>query len=108
MAMQMLRYLREGEAKRLRSNESTAARARAMACDEERRLLDEFGVAVHELLTLHEVQFAAIVQGDTDSDRFDLLIHMANEKKLQAKYAYIRHVESHGCAIFNAIDKIGT
>jgi hypothetical protein len=92
----------------LGSNDSTAARARAVACGEERRLLDEFGIAVHELLMLHEVQFAAIVQGDTDSDRFDLLIHMANEKKLHAKYAYIRHVESHGCAIFDATNETGT
>jgi hypothetical protein len=72
--------------------------AGAVICEEHRRLLDEFGEAVEELLLLHEHQFLAIVQGDTESHRFDLLIHMANEKKLLAKYAYIRHVESHGCS----------
>ena len=71
-----------------------------MGCDEHRRLLDEFGAAVGELLRLHEVQFAAITQGDTDSGGFDLSIRMANEKKQTAKYAYMRHVESHGCASF--------
>ena len=88
----------------MRSNESAAART-CVGCDEHRRLLDDFGAAVQELLTLHEVQFAAIVQGDTDSSRFDLLIHMANEKKHSAKYAYIRHVESHGCASFDVTNE---
>jgi len=59
--------------------------------------LDGFGIAVHELLSLHEQQFAAIVNGESDSERFDLLIHMANEKKQAAKYAYLHHVETHGC-----------
>ena len=66
-------------------------------CEEGRRLLDGFGIAVHELLSLHEQQFAAIVNGESDSERFDLLIHMANEKKQAAKYAYLHHVETHGC-----------
>lgn len=72
--------------------------ARHAGCEEYRRLLDEFGAAVQELLLLHEHQFLAIVQGDPDCNRFDLLIHMANERKQQAKYACIRHVETHGCS----------
>ena len=71
-------------------------------CEEHRLLLDDFGAAVHELLRLHQDQFAAIVQGDEDSSRFDLLIHLANERKQQAKYAYLEHVESHGCASLDA------
>ena len=67
-------------------------------CEEHNRLLDEFGAAVQDLLSLHEQQFLAIVNDDTDCTRFDLLIHMANEKKQQAKYAYMRHVEAHGCS----------
>lgn len=78
------------------------------SCVENRTLLDEFGAAVHDLLKLHEDQFQAIIQGDSDSSRFDLLIHMANEKKQLAKYAYIRHVESHGCATYHAIDQTRT
>ena len=46
---------------------------------------------------LHEHQFIAVVEGDIDSTRFDLLIHMANEKKRDAKYALMRHIEEHGC-----------
>lgn len=79
-----------------------------VGCVENRKLLDEFGAAVHDLLKLHEDQFQAIIQGDTDSNRFDLLIHMANEKKQLAKYAYLRHVESHGCATYHAFDQTRT
>jgi hypothetical protein len=67
-------------------------------CEEHNRLLDEFGVAVRELLSLHEQQFLAIVEGDAECSRFDLLIHMANEQKQLTKYAYLRHVEAHGCS----------
>jgi hypothetical protein len=67
-------------------------------CKEHHRLLDNFGAAVRELLDIHEQQYQAIVEGDNDCSRFDVLIHMANEKKQQAKYAYLRHVEAHGCS----------
>jgi hypothetical protein len=70
----------------------------AAVCQEHNRLLDEFGAAVRDLLLLHEQQFLAIVDGDSECSRFDVLIHMANEKKQLAKYAYIRHVEAHGCS----------
>jgi hypothetical protein len=81
---------------------------RSAGCKEYRRLLDEFGEAVQEVLLLHEQQFLAVIQGDSECNRFDLLIHMANERKQQAKYAYLRHVESHGCANFDAFDKSRT
>jgi hypothetical protein len=71
---------------------------RTSGCQEHDTLLDAFGAAVQEVLILHEHQFLAIVDGDNECNRFDLLIHMANEKKQAAKYAYIRHVESHGCS----------
>jgi tRNA splicing endonuclease len=66
-------------------------------CAENRRLTEEFGQAVQELILLHEQQFIAVVEGDHESTRFDLLIHMANEKKREAKYALMRHMEEHGC-----------
>jgi hypothetical protein len=67
-------------------------------CEDGRRLLDLFGLAVQELLLLHEQQFLAVVEGDANANRFDLLIHSANEKKQNAKYAYMRHIEEHGCS----------
>ncbi len=75
-----------------------AIRSDKHGCEEHKRLLDEFGETVQELLRLHEQQFQAIVEGDSESYRFDVLIHMANEKKQTAKYAYLRHVEAHGCS----------
>ena len=67
-------------------------------CGVARRLLDGFGEAVQELVQLHEHQFLAIIDGDSDCSRFDSLIHMANERKYKAKYAYLQHLETHGCS----------
>jgi hypothetical protein len=66
-------------------------------CVEKRRLLEEFTEAVHEMMTLQQQQVTATLSGDSDFSRFDLLLHLAAEKKQQAKYAYIQHVEQHGC-----------
>jgi chemotaxis family two-component system response regulator Rcp1 len=84
------------------------ARSRTMVCVEHSRLLDVFGAAVQDLLHLHEQQFSAIVEGDTECNRFDLLIHMANEQKQAAKYAFLRHVESHGCSNTDAVNQTRT
>ena len=74
-------------------------------CEEGRRLLDAFGDRVHELMLIHQQQFLAITSGDPECDRFDLLIHMANEEKLRAKYEYLHHVETHGCSTHDDIHK---
>jgi hypothetical protein len=42
-------------------------------------------------------QVQSVINGDADFSRFDLLLHMAQEQKDMAKYAWIAHVESHGC-----------
>jgi chemotaxis family two-component system response regulator Rcp1 len=80
----------------------TATAIRQTGCDEHSRLLDEFGGAVGELLALHEEQFRAIAEDGSEFPRFDLLIHMANEKKQKAKYSFLRHLEAHGCSKINA------
>ena len=67
-------------------------------CEQARDLLDAFSFAIHEVIALHGEQFEAVVQGDEDSARFDDLIHMANERKREAKYAYLTHMEAHGCS----------
>ncbi len=68
-------------------------------CEEAKRLLNAFGDAVQDLVMLHEQQFLAVVAGDTTANRFDILIHNASEKKQDAKYAYMTHLEEHGCSI---------
>jgi hypothetical protein len=83
----------------MRTQESPIEKfAQGAGCHEHNRLLDDFGGAVRELLRLHQQQFMAIVDGDGECSRFDLLIHMANEYKQSTKYAYLRHVEAHGCS----------
>jgi hypothetical protein len=67
-------------------------------CEEKSRLQDEFLTAIQELNSLLSDQTRAVIEGDPDFSRFDLLIHLAQEKKDRAKYAWIAHVESHRCA----------
>ena len=73
--------------------------SRRIYCEQANRLLDAFGLAVQDLVKLHEQQFLAVVEGDLGANRFDLLIHDANEKKHNAKYAYMSHLEQHGCSL---------
>jgi two-component system, chemotaxis family, response regulator Rcp1 len=79
--------------------------SRRAGCEEHDRLLGRFGTAVQEILKLHEQQYRAIVAGEEETERFDLLIHMANEKKQAAKYDYLQHVAIHGCTNYNASEQ---
>jgi hypothetical protein len=67
-------------------------------CDIARQLLQAFGETVQAVVALHEQQFHAIVDGDPDAGRLDVLIHEANERKQNAKYAYLSHLHHHGCS----------
>jgi hypothetical protein len=66
-------------------------------CEEKNRLLNEFLTAIRELTDIQNQQTQAVIDGDPDFARFDVLLHMAHERKAQAKYAWIAHVESHHC-----------
>jgi hypothetical protein len=70
-------------------------------CEEKNRLLGEFLKAIRELIDLQRQQTQAVIDSATDGDaefmRFDLLLHLAQDKKDRAKYAWIAHVEEHGC-----------
>jgi hypothetical protein len=74
-----------------------------LRCEEQRRLMENFADTVKEVLALYQQQFDAAVHGDPDCTRFDQLIHMANDKKQEAKYAYLRHVEEHRCNRFDLV-----
>lgn len=67
-------------------------------CHQAEELLAALSESVHELLKLHTEQFQALIGGDLESSRFDDLIHMANERKRESKYAYLHHLEDHGCS----------
>ena len=75
-------------------------------CDDAKQILDTFAEATRDLFRLHEEQFSAVVAGDVDSTRFDVLIRMANERKCQSKYMYLHHLETHGCLVQCGGDKI--
>ena len=66
-------------------------------CEERYRLLDEFLDAVRALNLLNTQQTQAVMAGDRDFARFDILICLAQERKEAAKYTWIAHVESHRC-----------
>jgi hypothetical protein len=66
-------------------------------CEEKNRLLRAFLEAIHELNALQSQQTQAVIDGDQEFSRFDVLLHVAQEKKDTAKYAWIAHVESHHC-----------
>jgi len=86
-------------------HESAALSAsKGSVCEDYRRLLDDFANAAKEVLHQHAEQLNAILEGDIECSRFDLLIHMANERKQEAKYKFIYHVQEHGCSESNGID----
>ena len=66
-------------------------------CKEKFELLSSLVDAIHELNALQNEQTQAIINEDPDFGRFDILLHLAQEKKETAKYRWIAHVEAHGC-----------
>jgi len=70
-------------------------------CQEKNRLLGEFLKVIREVTELQSQQTQAVIDAAADPEcdftRFDVLLHMAQERKEKAKYAWIAHVEEHGC-----------
>ncbi len=78
------------------SERRTSTRARIPEigfCEEKHRLLRQFLSAIQELNAIQAQQTRAVIEGDGDFTRFDVLLHLAQERKDQAKYAWIAHVE---------------
>jgi hypothetical protein len=78
-------------------NGSVSKRAQSAFCEARSELIRNFLEAIRELTSLQGQQIQAVIEGDSDFLRFDVLIHMAAERKQEAKYALIRHIESHHC-----------
>jgi hypothetical protein len=66
-------------------------------CREKNELREEFLEAIHDLNQLQSQQTQAVIDGDPDFNRFDVLLHFAQQRKDRAKYAWIAHVEAHHC-----------
>jgi hypothetical protein len=67
-------------------------------CEEKQRLTDLLLEAIHELTSLHSRQTQTVIESNRDFPRFDVLLQLAQQKKDNAKYAWIEHVESHRCS----------
>ena len=66
-------------------------------CARRQELVDEFVDASRAMADLSALQTQSVIDGDPDFSRFDDLLHMARERKNEAKYALIAHVQEHGC-----------
>lgn len=66
-------------------------------CEQKNRLLRDFLKAIQDLNDILSQQTRAVIESDPDFSRFDVLLHLAQEKKDMAKYAWIAHVEAHRC-----------
>ena len=77
--------------------EQNSTPCKTVFCEQKKHLQDDFLEATHELNVLLNQQLQAVIDGDPDFGRFDLLLHLAQEKKQQAKYRWIGHVDSHRC-----------
>jgi hypothetical protein len=62
-----------------------------------RKLLQLFIAAERHMNGLTEQQVKAALDGDEDLERFDVLIHDADEQRRNAKYVYLNHVDEHSC-----------
>lgn len=66
-------------------------------CEEKLRLMEDFMAAATDLVAAHNDQMKALLEDDPEFSRFDVLIHLASERKRTAKYNYMVHVEKHRC-----------
>ena len=64
-------------------------------CAERQRLITEFMTAASEHLQLLSEQLNAVARGD--GFEFEAEIHATRERKLEAKYAVLKHRHEHGC-----------
>jgi len=70
---------------------------RILFCQEKRRLLDNFLHTIRELNALHRQFVQAVIDDSADMTRLDVALHLAEEKKDEAKFACILHAEEHQC-----------
>ena len=66
-------------------------------CARKQQLTTDFTSALRELVQLQSEQIQAVIRNDADFARYDLSIQMAAERKREAKYALLAHMEAHKC-----------
>jgi hypothetical protein len=66
-------------------------------CEEKKRLQDEFLQAAHSINELLSRQTRALIENDPEFARYDALLHHAQSRKEAAKFAWLSHIDAHGC-----------
>ena len=66
-------------------------------CSQKNDLLRGFMEAIREVTAAQNAQLIAVINGDQDFCEYEDLIYAAREKKDLVKYAYLAHVQEHGC-----------
>jgi hypothetical protein len=66
-------------------------------CLEKQRLSKAFVDAVHEVMALQTNEMQMLAHRGAGLERFELALGVARRKRDQAKRAYNRHMEEHGC-----------
>ena len=66
-------------------------------CEQKLALRREFLLAIRKVAHLQAQQIRAVIDSDPNFEGFDALLHLAQQRKEQAKYAWIAHVEAHHC-----------
>jgi hypothetical protein len=79
---------------RLETQTNSAA---ILLCAEKQKLVDTFVDASYVFMELQGLQTQAVIDDDPDFARFDDLIHMARERKDNAKYSLLAHMDEHCC-----------
>ena len=79
------------------STQSVLDQPGASVCSERKRLMDAFLKVVGEIAWLISEQTRAVIDGDDEFMRFDLLLEDAQQRRREAKYALMAHIERHPC-----------
>ena len=93
-------HTREGVGSQMIRNRSDVrqySNQAAYDCAERQRLASDFTSALRDLVDLQNDQIRAVIKHDPDFARFDILLHLAVQKKQETKYALMKHMEAHGC-----------
>jgi hypothetical protein len=66
-------------------------------CSEKRELWSALVTAFQGIIDLQTRQITAVMTGQSEDTRFDLLLQSARIRRDAAKSQYLEHVAEHGC-----------
>ena len=75
----------------------TVATPEVSFCARKAEYVQRFTEVIGRINEIHQGQLSAMLAGDLDFGRFDMLLHQARAEKEEIKYGWIGHAEAHGC-----------